>query len=175
MASTSKRARVEENESDDSDSSFDFIEENTEGMDSGEESELDRLLADESEISSGEEVDFELFYDASETEGEECEGVAGPSVSLPSVPPAASNEALVTAASGPIGAASFYGAAASRPRARARPGPRTPALPVRGGGGRGQARGGGRGRGSAQGGWTNLEDFKSEDVGTFAFLKFFHI
>ena len=49
--STSKRARVEENESDDSDSSFDFMEETTEGMDSGEESELDRLLADESGIS----------------------------------------------------------------------------------------------------------------------------
>ena len=51
MASTSKRARVEENESDNSESSLDLMEENTEGMDSGEESELDRLLLDESEIS----------------------------------------------------------------------------------------------------------------------------
>ena len=51
MASTSKRARVEENESDNSESSLDFMEENAEGMDSGEESELDRLLLDESEIS----------------------------------------------------------------------------------------------------------------------------
>ena len=42
---------MEENDSDDSDSSFEFMEETTEGMDSGEESELDRLIIDESEIS----------------------------------------------------------------------------------------------------------------------------
>lgn len=51
MASDAKRSRVEENDSDDSESSFELFEETTEGMESGEESELDRLLIDESEIS----------------------------------------------------------------------------------------------------------------------------
>ena len=51
MASSAKRSRVEENDSDDAESSFELIEETTGGMESGEESELDRLLADESEIS----------------------------------------------------------------------------------------------------------------------------
>jgi len=51
MASSEKRPRVEESDSDDSDSSFEFMEETTGGMDSGEESELDRLLIDESVIS----------------------------------------------------------------------------------------------------------------------------
>ena len=50
MASSSKRSRVEESDSDDSESSFELIEETTGGMESGEESELDHLLADESEI-----------------------------------------------------------------------------------------------------------------------------
>ena len=42
---------MEESDSDDSESSFELIEETTGGMESGEESELDHLLADESEIS----------------------------------------------------------------------------------------------------------------------------
>ena len=50
-ASTSRRQRVEKNDSDDSDSCFDFREETTGGMNSSEESELDRLLANESKIS----------------------------------------------------------------------------------------------------------------------------
>ena len=52
MASrNAKRSRVEDSDSDDSDSSFEIMEETTGGMDSGEESELDRLLIDESVIS----------------------------------------------------------------------------------------------------------------------------
>ena len=51
MASSSYRPRVEENDSNDSESGFDFIENSTEGMDIAGVSELDRLLADESEIS----------------------------------------------------------------------------------------------------------------------------
>ena len=51
MALSSKRVRVEESDSDDSENSIDSLEETTRGMDSGEESELDHLLADESEIS----------------------------------------------------------------------------------------------------------------------------
>ena len=51
MASRAKRSRVEESDSDDSDSSFEIMEETTGGMDSGEESELDRLLIDESVVS----------------------------------------------------------------------------------------------------------------------------
>ena len=51
MASNAKRSRVEDNDSDDSESSFELFEERTGGMESGEESELDRLLIDESEIS----------------------------------------------------------------------------------------------------------------------------
>ena len=43
--------RVEESDSDDSENSIDLMGETTGGMDSGEESELDHLLADESEIS----------------------------------------------------------------------------------------------------------------------------
>lgn len=56
MASRAKRSRLEENDSDDSDSCFDFMEETTGGMDSGEESELDHLLANESEISRSERI-----------------------------------------------------------------------------------------------------------------------
>jgi len=50
MVSSSKRVRVEESDSDDSENSVDLLEETTGGMDSGEESKLDHLLADESAI-----------------------------------------------------------------------------------------------------------------------------
>ena len=51
MASSSKRARVAESDSEDSDSPFEIAEEITGGLESGEESELDRLLENESELS----------------------------------------------------------------------------------------------------------------------------
>ena len=51
MALSSKRPRVEENDSNDSESGFEFMEKATEGMVIAEESGLDRLLADDSEIS----------------------------------------------------------------------------------------------------------------------------
>lgn len=51
MASTSKRLRMEEYESDDSDCSLGLIEENTGGLDSGVDCELDHLLKNESGIS----------------------------------------------------------------------------------------------------------------------------
>ena len=51
MASSSKRARVTESDSEDSDSPFEIAEEITGGLESGEESELDRLLENESELS----------------------------------------------------------------------------------------------------------------------------
>lgn len=51
MALNSKRPRVEVNDSHDSESGFVFMEKAIEGMDVAEESELDRLLADDSEIS----------------------------------------------------------------------------------------------------------------------------
>lgn len=51
MASTAKRSRTEQYDSDDSDCSFVVMEETAGGMDSGEESELDRLLINESDIS----------------------------------------------------------------------------------------------------------------------------
>ena len=44
MASSSKRPRVAESDSEDSDSPFEMAEESTAGSASGEESELDRLL-----------------------------------------------------------------------------------------------------------------------------------
>ena len=50
MASSSKRVRVEESDSEDWEKSVDLLEETTGGTDSGEESELDHLLADESAI-----------------------------------------------------------------------------------------------------------------------------
>ncbi|XP_067045430.1 piggyBac transposable element-derived protein 4-like isoform X2 [Acropora muricata] len=86
MASSRKRPRVEESDSDDSDSSFEIMEETTGGMDSGEESELDRLLIDESVISSDEEREFSLQYNTSDTEWEEDEGETGaPGSSAPAV------------------------------------------------------------------------------------------
>ena len=51
MASGSKRSRVQEYDSDESDCSLGVMEETAGGMDSGEESELDRLLENESDIS----------------------------------------------------------------------------------------------------------------------------
>ena len=51
MASSSKRPRVAESDSEDSDSPFEIAEETTCGLESGEESELDRLLENESELS----------------------------------------------------------------------------------------------------------------------------
>ena len=51
MASSSKRPRVAESDSEDSDSPFDIAEEAHGGLESGEESELDRLLENESELS----------------------------------------------------------------------------------------------------------------------------
>ena len=50
-ASTSKRARVELSGSEDPDSSIRSIDEATGGLDSGEESEIDRFLENESQIS----------------------------------------------------------------------------------------------------------------------------
>ena len=50
MASTSKRARVELSDSEDSDSSIRSIAEATGGLDSGEESEVDRLLENELQV-----------------------------------------------------------------------------------------------------------------------------
>ncbi|XP_015774285.1 PREDICTED: piggyBac transposable element-derived protein 4-like [Acropora digitifera] len=86
MASSGKRPRVEESDSDDSDSSFEIMEETTGGMDSGEESELDRLLIDESVISSDEEREFSLQSNTSDTEWEEDEGETGaPGSSAPAV------------------------------------------------------------------------------------------
>ena len=51
MASSSKRARVAESDSEDSDSPFEMAEEITGGLESGEESEIDRLLENESGLS----------------------------------------------------------------------------------------------------------------------------
>lgn len=51
MASTSKKARVEHSDSEESDSSVRSLDETTGGLDSGEESEIDRHLENESEIS----------------------------------------------------------------------------------------------------------------------------
>lgn len=54
MACASKRPRMEQydsDDSDDSDCSLVVMEETAGGMDSGEESELDRLLINESDIS----------------------------------------------------------------------------------------------------------------------------
>ena len=49
--STSKKARVEHSDSEESDSSIGSIDKATGGLGSGEESELNRLLENESEIS----------------------------------------------------------------------------------------------------------------------------
>lgn len=51
MASSSKRSRVAESDSEDSDSPVELLDETTGGLESGEESELDHLLANESDIS----------------------------------------------------------------------------------------------------------------------------
>ena len=51
MASSSKRPRVAESDSEDSDSSYEIAEEATGGLESGEESELDRALENESGLS----------------------------------------------------------------------------------------------------------------------------
>ena len=52
MAYCAKRSRIEDYESEDSDSPIGMIEEATGGLDSGEEKELDRLLENnESDIS----------------------------------------------------------------------------------------------------------------------------
>ena len=51
MASSSKRTRVAESDSEDSDSSYEIAEEATGGLESGEESELDRALENESGLS----------------------------------------------------------------------------------------------------------------------------
>ena len=51
MASSPKRARLAESDSEHSDSPFEIPEEITGGLESGEESELDRLLENESELS----------------------------------------------------------------------------------------------------------------------------
>ena len=56
MASSAKRLRLEENDSDDSDSCFDFMDKTIGEMGSGKESELDRLLADYSDISRQERI-----------------------------------------------------------------------------------------------------------------------
>lgn len=50
MASNLRRARIKDSDSEDSDSSIGLIEEATGGLDSGSESELDRLLENESDI-----------------------------------------------------------------------------------------------------------------------------
>ena len=50
MASNLRRARIKDSDSEDSDSSIGIIEEATGGLDSGSESELDRLLENESDI-----------------------------------------------------------------------------------------------------------------------------
>lgn len=51
MASNAKRLRLEDFDSEHSDSSVEEVNETTGGLDSGEESDLDRLLANESDIS----------------------------------------------------------------------------------------------------------------------------
>ena len=51
MASSSKRPRVAESDSEDSDSPFDIAEEAHGGLESGEEIQLDRLLENESGLS----------------------------------------------------------------------------------------------------------------------------
>ena len=50
MASSSRRACIEDSDSEDSDSSIGIIEEAPGGLDSGSERELDRLLENESDI-----------------------------------------------------------------------------------------------------------------------------
>ncbi|XP_074638990.1 uncharacterized protein LOC141897342 [Acropora palmata] len=122
MASSSKRARVAESDSEDSDSPFEIAEEITGGLESGEESELDRLLENESELSSDD--DFSLYLSASELEEEDDEGVPDLPAPLPDVNPP--RQAAPTAASRPTGTAAFYGAAAARPLPRVPAGPRAP-------------------------------------------------
>ena len=51
MASCSKRMRVEDSDSEDDETLIGTIEDKTGGLDSGEESELDHLLENESNIS----------------------------------------------------------------------------------------------------------------------------
>lgn len=51
MASNAKRLRLEDFDSEHSDSSVEEVNETTGGLDSGEESDLDRRLANESDIS----------------------------------------------------------------------------------------------------------------------------
>ena len=51
MVSSSKRPRAAESDLEDSDSPFEIAEEATGGLESGEESKLDRLLENESERS----------------------------------------------------------------------------------------------------------------------------
>ena len=51
MPSYAKRSRLAEPDSEDSDSPVDLLEENTGALESGEESEVDHLLANESDIS----------------------------------------------------------------------------------------------------------------------------
>ena len=51
MADCAKRSRIEDYESENSDSPIGMIQEATGGLDSGEESKLDRLLENGSDIS----------------------------------------------------------------------------------------------------------------------------
>ncbi|KAL9952183.1 hypothetical protein ACROYT_G039398 [Oculina patagonica] len=152
MASSSKRARVETIDPEE-DVAFDYEgDSDNEGMSSGEESELDHLLANEDENESDEE--FTPFSDESiEVQERDFEasddraGVAGPPVPPPPPPPAALPDpalAVPAAAQRPIHTAAFCGAAAAGCDPCVQPAPLAPAVASDGGGGRHQERGVGR-------------------------------
>ena len=77
MASTAKRSRMEQYDSDDSDCSLVVMEETAGGMDSGEESELDRLLINESDISRWERIEVHEMTPRGSRTAKICSSIAG--------------------------------------------------------------------------------------------------
>ncbi|KAL9978527.1 hypothetical protein ACROYT_G016053 [Oculina patagonica] len=122
-ASSSKRARVETADQEE-DTAFDYDEDSDhEGMSSGEESELDHLLANESknerlvlELSDGEEGDSGALDDEAGATGRPVPPPAAAPVPGPSC-----SQAVSAAARRPIRAATFYVAAAARRGPRVQP------------------------------------------------------